>query len=142
MTATKHRLGRDPELHYIHDTIADADAYLGKPGEITFVRAVPGGPLVQQRDHDGALVGGYVLGLVAAGSLAATFPAAVALPPVTITTTDLLPVNFNHLLGYYPMVQVLDPTGAPITPSAIVHPDVENTQITFSSIGTYTVIFR
>ena len=142
MTATKHRLGRDPELHQIHDTVAEANAYLGKPGEITLVRSAPGGPLVQMRAHDGALVGGYVVTLAPASSIAAAFPAVTALPPVPITTTDLSPVNFNHLLGYVPSVQVLDLTGAPVTPSAITHSDTENTQITLSTPGSYIVIFR
>ena len=142
MTATKHRLGRDPELHEIHETIAQANGYTGKPGEITLNRSTLGSELAQLRAHDGQKQGGKVIGLVDVSSLASLYGYAVAIPPVTVTVTDGNPINFNHQLGYIPMVQVLDPMGGIVQPSAVVHSDVENTSITFSPIGTYTVIFR
>lgn len=142
MSATKHRLGRDPELHEIHETAVEANRYIGKPGEITFTRAVPGGSLVDLRCHDGLTPGGYAAQLEVAASVPGMLANAKAVPPIAATLAAGVDYAVHHQLGYMPMVQVLDAANAVITAIAVTHHDTENLSINTPVAGDYLIILR
>lgn len=141
MSATKHRLGRDPELHQIHDSIAEADRYIGKPGEITLVRESPVTPLVQMRCHDGLVPGGYVTTLVAANSVAALAPDAKALPGIVIPLGNE-PTNIMHGLGYNPSIEVVAEDGGYSVMYMVQYVDNMNIALSTLEGGTFTVFLR
>ena len=140
MADTAKQLGREPHKHHIHESVAAADVYVGRPGELTMVRTSTGEPIVEARLHDG--VGkSVVLKALPSGSVAAMLPPAVVVPPMTATASAGIPVSFNHGLGYFPMVQALDAAGN-IADVQIVHDDAENISLTFAANDTYTIILR
>ena len=124
---TKIRRGRDPEQHVVHNSLAEADLFVGLHGEISLVQDYEG--ITQLRAHDGHTPGGAVF-ISAASALAATFPARVALPPLAITVDDSGVFTVQHELGYKPFVQVLTSTGA-VFGAAVMHDDDENLTLTF-----------
>ena len=142
MAGPQGRKGRDPELHFIHTSIAEANRYTGQAGELTFV-ANANGDIVQLRAHNGIKAGGFAMPLAPGAAVMAEM-VRVVLPPFVITVPASGSFTLNHLLGYIPDVQLLDGTGAIINipDITIVHDDVENT--TFINAGivdtTFTVI--
>jgi hypothetical protein len=141
MSATKVRLGRDPELHLIHETRAEADAYTGRPGELTYVRSAPAGPLIQVRAHDGLVKGGYAVQLEPPTEITTFMRLAAAVPPMNVAVPGTSPYTVHHQLGYFPIVQVLNTAGAQVGVN-IVHNDAENVTLTFPVAGNYTLILR
>lgn len=141
MSSTKQRLGRDPELHQIHTTVAEANAYKGHRGEITLVQDATGA-LFQLRAHDGVQVGGFVAALAAASSPAGMAPNSVAVPPIErVTAAANEEVAINHGLGYQPVVVVTSAAGAAVAVT-VVHNDADNVTITIPTAGTYTIQLR
>ena len=142
MAGPQGRKGRDPELHFIHTSIAEANRYIGQAGELSFV-ANANGDIIQLRAHNGTKVGGYAMPLAPGAALMAEM-VRVVLPPFIITVPALSSFTLNHQLGYIPDVQLLNGAGAIIMPSdiTITHDDVENT--TFNNANsvdeTFTVI--
>ena len=142
MAGPQGRKGRDPELHFIHTSLAEANRYTGQAGELTFV-ANANGDIVQLRAHNGTKIGGYAMPLAPGSALMAEM-VRVVLPPFIITVPALGSFTLNHQLGYIPDVQLLDGSGALVTLTdiSIVHDDFENT--TFHNANsvdeTFTVI--
>lgn len=66
---------------------------------------------------------------------ATTVPNAYVIQAFTNTSYNLV-----HNLGSYPVVQVLDATGAVVIPLSIVNNTVNDLTVTFTTTGTYTVI--
>lgn len=65
----------------------------------------------------------------------ATVPNAYIIQAFANTTYNLV-----HNLGSYPVVQVLDSTGAMVIPLSIVHNTANDLTVTFTTTGTYTII--
>lgn len=64
-----------------------------------------------------------------------TVPNAYVIQAFTNTTYNLI-----HNLGAYPIVQVLDSTGAVVIPLSIVNNTANDLTVTFTTSGTYTII--
>lgn len=141
MSDTSRRLGRDPWYHKLHEGQTEANRYTGKPGELTGVLDATSREIVQIRMHNGQLAGGFIVPTVPASSSASMVGAAAAVPPMAITQTGGAVVNIAHLLGYVPMVQVLDATGAPVA-FTVDHIDGDNLTLLMAADGSYEVILR
>jgi len=70
-----------------------------------------------------------------AAPAATTVPNAYVIQAFTNTTYNLV-----HNLGSYPIVQVLDSTGAVVIPLSIVNNTANDLTVTFTTSGTYTII--
>lgn len=122
---TKLRRGRDPEQHELVETPA-VDSYTGLCGQIVGEFNPSTGEILALRIMDGIHAGGYRVPVSFSQSAVAKLPVAKI---VTLTAVDLPVGNFNieHMLGYSPMVQILDSTGADVTADFVfTFPDTAN----------------
>lgn len=146
---TKHRRGRDPEQHVVHAGMADANRFKGSHGELTFVAEAVSADMsrqiIQMRAHNGLDAGGFVVPLVPASSPRALLPGAVVYPKVAVTLVEATPLTVQHDLGYWPLVQVVDPaTGTVVADVEIVHSLVDDNSFTVESetAGDFELLIR
>lgn len=141
---TKMRRGRDPEQHVVHTSVAQANAFKGLHGELTFLADGAGAesPIIEIRAHDGLRYGGYSIPVTPAAAVPAPMPVARAVAPVPVTTTaDSEAVVIAHELGYYPMVQVLKADGTPGVVT-LEHHDAQSLTLVIATAGIYAVYLR
>ena len=134
--ALQSQKGRDV-LQHVTQIDGEAEAYVGKLGELSFQRDIEGA-VTSVRAHNHMKPGGYVIAVEPAGTVAAMLPNAKVVPPIEVeATATAQTVTISHQLGYMPLVQLTDGS----TPF-VVHDDLENVSITFPAPGTYTVLLR
>jgi hypothetical protein len=134
--------GRDPIVAVTFEEVVE-NARIGLVGEITAVRDLLTGFIKSLRVHDGVTPGGAVFVAAANGGAAAVLPPALVVPgiaAVIVAANDSFTIN--HTLGYNPMVQVLDSTGAPYAGVQITYDDADNVTLVFAAAGSYTVTLR
>lgn len=138
--------GKDPPLNLIHKSRADANAYIGRPGQMTLLGDYTDGNtprLIEARFHNGLFPGGFVMPLTPApqGNDPETGPA----PRVMVEGPQAFgaaPFTLRHNFGYFPTVTIVDNAGAPVTPQAIQHLSLDEVQVDLTAAGTYTIILR
>ena len=63
-------------------------------------------------------------------------------PTVNVAVSAATSQAVSHSRGYYPIVQVLDATGAMVLPDSVTHTDANHFTVTFSPAFTGTIVYR
>lgn len=140
-----------PARHILHNTGMgdDADNFRGPYASISIDvdnqilrvhdEVVPGGFAQVPIVAPGAslIIGGFGINVL---QLPGSSQYVVSRVPVNIPFTDLTTFNFEHTLGHYPMVQIIDSTTKEIIDAEIVHNSVDNFTVNFSQVTSGFVI--
>ena len=126
---TKRERGRDPEQHVVHASRAEANAFTGMHGQLTFVAGIDvadAKAILEARAHNGLKPGGYIVPMIPSEEVRSPLTFA-SVPPnfVAPAMDDLL---ISHELGYIPLVQVLDAVGN-IVPMDLITANTATTSV-------------
>ena len=135
--------GKDPPLNLIHKSRADANNYVGRPGQMTLVGDYTDGNtprLLEARFHNGLLPGGFIMPLTPApqGNDPAVGPAPriMLIPPKAYVAE--VEETIVHNFGYFPTVRGVRNDGEEMF-FASVHHDENSLTITHAG-GTYSLM--
>ena len=137
--------GKDPPLNLIHKSRADANAYIGRPGQMTLLGDFTDGDtprLVEARFHNGLLPGGFIMPLTPApqGNDPEMGPAprVMVVPPENYTENQL--VTVTHNFGYFPVLHAINNAGSEMWFN-FVHLDENRLRFT-ADAGVFTMVLR
>ncbi len=138
--------GKNPPVDLIHASRAEANAYIGMPGQTTLLGDFTDGPtpkLLEARFHNGLLPGGFVMALSPApqGNDPEDGPPARVMNVAPAAYTLNQQVDFAHNFGYFPSVLAVNNLGQP-TAVGIVHLSNDTVRVTFTTAGTYSLTIK